>query len=489
MVSEPKKVDHDQQVSFEEKVSNPLTQLDLEVVINHSYDVIFVTDGLGNVIFANTVTKKLLGVSLEKIIGSNVKDLLEKGVYNWSPTLKALEKRTVVTGLLESWHGIKQMVTSTPLMDENGDVVMVITNSRHKKLVDKYIEAIKKEKATADRYKTAVTYLSEKDLKQNLPVAKSQQMREIMAASQIIAKTDSTVVLIGESGTGKEVMAKYIHGNSLRAKEPFIPVNCAAIPQELMESEFFGYVRGAFTGASTQGKPGLFEIADKGTLFLDEISELPLSMQSKLLRVLETGEIQRLGSTTMCQTNVRLIAATNRDLKEMINQKTFRSDLYYRLNVIPIHLPPLRERPDDILALANKFLEELNRKYAFEKNLTTHAIAKLLEYSWPGNVRELRNVIERLVITSAGDDLYFGDNYLENNKICLDNENSLTGKNSIYKGTLKSVLKAVEMKYIKQVLAECDGRVGEAANRLGIHRTVLYRKTRDEQFNKVNLGF
>ncbi|MTI84243.1 MAG: AAA family ATPase [Firmicutes bacterium] len=477
MVSEPKKVDRNQQVSF--KISNPLTQLDLEVVINHSYDVIFVTDGLGNVTFANTATKKLLGVSLEQLIGSNVKDLLEKGVYNWSPTLKAIKERTVVTGLLESWHGIKQMVTSTPLMDENGDIVMVITNSRHKKLVDKYIEAIRKEKATADRYKNAVAYLSEKDLKQNLPVAKSQQMREIMATSQIIAKTDSTVMLIGESGTGKEVMAKYIHRNSLRANEPFIPVNCAAIPQELMESELFGYVRGAFTGASAQGKPGLFEIADKGTLFLDEISELPLSMQSKLLRVLETGEIQRLGSTTMCQTNVRLIAATNRDLRAMINQKSFRSDLYYRLNVIPIHLPPLRERPDDILALANKFLEELNRQYAFEKNLTTQATVKLLEYSWPGNVRELRNVIERLVITSAGDDLYLEDYTPASCKLDSGNAELRKLKTTEYKGTLKSVLKAVEMQYIKQVLAECDGRIGKAANRLGIHRTLLYRKLKD----------
>jgi transcriptional regulator with PAS, ATPase and Fis domain len=287
-------------------------------------------------------------------------------------------------------------------------------------------------------------------------------------------------MLFGESGSGKEVVAKYIHWYSPRAKEPFIPVNCAAVPSELMESEFFGYVSGAFTGANAKGKPGLFEIAHKGTLFLDEIGELPLIMQSKLLRVIETGEVQRLGSTSVFRTDVRLIAATNRDLQAMVTQKLFRHDLYYRLNVIPIFLPPLRERPEDILALAEKFLEEFNRKYGLKKELAPHAVQALLNYNWPGNVRELRNVIERLVVTTTGNHLDFEDDILISKRMLITPSDDIAPQAAapVYRGALKNVLKAVEEEYINRVLAECNGRRGEAAQKLGIHRTVLYRKTK-----------
>ncbi len=452
-----------------------LDQLDLDQVIINSYDALFVTDKFGNVLLANPASGRLLGVTTEELVGSNVRDLVKKGVYDRSTTWEAIETRSVVTGLIVSWHGVNVMATSTPLMDENGEITMVITNSRDKDLVDNFLAVLEEERKTADRYKTAVEYLSEGDLDPKATVAESRPMRQIIATSSVIAKTDSTVLLLGESGTGKEVIARYIHRNSLRAKEPFIPVNCAAIPHELLESEFFGYVRGAFTGASPQGKPGLFEIADKGTLFLDEIAELPLTMQSKMLRVLETGEIQRLGGTTMQKTNVRLIAATNRDLKAMMNQELFRNDLYYRLNVIPIYLPPLAERPEDILVLAQKFLEELNRKYALKKKFTARTTQAFLNYSWPGNVRELRNVIERLVITSTGDNLNFEDYSLVSGKT------SAQSADFQYQGTLKSVLKAVEEEYINQVLAECNGRIGEAAQRLGIHRTMLYRKMKQDK--------
>jgi len=451
-----------------------LDQLDLDQVIINSYDALFVTDKFGNVLLANPASGKLLGVTTEELVGSNVKDLVKKGIYDRSTTWEAIETRSVVTGLIVSWHGVNVMATSTPLMDQNGEITMVITNSRDKDLVDNFLAVLEEERKTVNRYKTAVEYLSEGDLDPKATVAESQQMRQIIATSNVIAKTDSTVLLLGESGTGKEVIARHIHRNSLRAQEPFIPVNCAAIPHELLESEFFGYVRGAFTGASAQGKPGLFEIADKGTLFLDEIAELPLAMQSKMLRVLETGEIQRLGGTTLQKTNVRLIAATNRDLKTMVDQELFRSDLYYRLNVIPIYLPPLAERPEDILVLAQKFLEELNRKYALTKKFTSQTTEAFLNYSWPGNVRELRNVIERLVITSPGDQLHFEAHTL------VGGETSAKTADSRYRGTLKSVIKAVEEEYINQVLSECNGRVGEAARRLGIHRTMLYRKLKQD---------
>lgn len=465
-----------QQDVLADELRNALGQQFLQQIIDNSYDSMFVTDKYGTVLLANAGTGKFMETKTAEMIGKNVKDFVKKGVYDWSPTMEAIRTRSVISGIVRNNHGEQQMATSKPLMDENGDIIMIITNARDKDLVDQYITALEKERTTVHRYKTAVEYLSEVDSGNKELVAESPQMRKIIRTSNVIAKTDSTVMLIGETGTGKEVMARHIHRTSLRSKEPFIPVNCAAIPHELLESEFFGYVRGAFSGANPQGKPGLFEIADKGTLFLDEIAELPLAMQSKLLRVLESSEAKRLGDTNIYHANVRFIAATNRDLKKMISQKLFRSDLYYRLNVIPINLPPLKERPEDILAFAFKFLGELNRKYALKKGFSSQTIQAFQNYSWPGNVRELRNVIERLVITSADDNLNFEEDILLNPKTRIMTEEGLPETAKTYQGSLKSVIKAVEEEYINQVLTECEGRVGEAAKRLGIHRTMLYRK-------------
>ncbi|NSW82948.1 MAG: sigma 54-interacting transcriptional regulator [Syntrophothermus sp.] len=451
----------------------------IQVIIN-SYDAILVTDKSGNVLLANRSTGRLLGVDHKKLVGKNVRDLVKEGLYDRSTAWEATETRSVVTGLIRSKYGTTLMATSTPVLDKNGDVVMVITNSRDQHLFDKFMELLERERSNANRYKKAMEYLAEADSEGKEIVAESPQMQQVMTVASAAAKTDSTIMLFGESGTGKEVMARYIHRNSLRAKEPFIPVNCAAIPSELMESEFFGYVAGAFTGASTQGKPGLFEIAHKGTLFLDEVAELPLPVQSKLLRVLETGDVQRLGSTSIHRTNVRLIAATNRDLKTMMTQGLFRRDLYYRLNVVPIKLPPLRERPEDIPILANKFLDELNRKYSFKKTFTKQTLEAFTNYNWPGNVRELRNVVERLVVTSTSDYLNFeGDQSLPNSSRRSSDTSHLRQTSTVYRGTLKSVLQMVEKEYINQVISECEGRISEAAQLLGIHRTVLYRKLRD----------
>ncbi len=449
---------------------------DLKQVIISSYDAIMVTDGQGNIILCNPATGKLLDLDARNLIGKNVRDL--RDIYSPSIALQALESGKVTTGMLKNRHGSKIMATATPILDDNGQISIIVVNSRDVEMVEKFLEALDKETEKSNRYKTAAEYLSDRDISQQQVVAKSKKMLHIIENCSHIAKSDSTVMLYGESGTGKEVMARYIHRNSLRSKEPFIPVNCAAIPSELLESEFFGYVAGAFTGANSKGKPGLLEIAHKGTLFLDEIGDLPLSMQSKLLRVIETGEVQRLGSTSVFQTSIRLVAATNRDLQSMVQQKLFRSDLYYRLNVIPIELPPLRDRPEDILVLAEKFLDEFNKKYALKKEFTPSAVRAFLSYNWPGNVRELRNVIERLVVTSTGDSLDFQSDALLGKKKAEEKHQPGEGSFGVYEGTLKNVLKKVEEEYINQVLAECNGRIGEAAQRLGIHRTMLYRKTK-----------
>ena len=467
MAVEHEKTNSKQQVS---PTLNTYEKSDLQRIVNEHANSISVMDNKGNVLMV------FMGVAVANFVGTNIVEINKRGVYNWSPCFKAIETGKAVLGEVESNYGSGQIVASTPLMDENGAVVMVVDVALDKKLMDKYLAAIKAGKNMDDLYKTTVGYFSSGDAFPQTPVSESPQMRQIITTCNTIAKTDSSIMLTGESGTGKEVMARYIHRNSLRSHEAFIPVNCAAIPHELMESEFFGYVKGAFTGANTQGKPGLFEMADKGTLFLDEIGELPLDMQSKLLRVLESGEIKNVGGTTIKHTDVRLISATNRDLKEMMSQKLFRDDVYYRLSVIPVNVPPLRERPEDIRAISNRFLMAINTKYNSCKTFSKETMQAFYEYDWPGNVRELRNVIERLAVTSIGDELHFEVDSLVNSQTPLKTLEYMPEVNTIYKETLKDFMDRVEAEYIEKVLAESNGRVCEAAKRLGIHRTMIYRK-------------
>ena len=228
----------------------------------------------------------------------------------------------------------------------------------------------------------------------------SRQMEELLSKASLYAKSDAPVLILGESGVGKELLARYIHRESGRSGK-FVSINCAAIPENLFESELFGYTKGAFTGALSD-KPGLFEEADGGTLFLDEVGELPLPLQAKLLRVLQEGEVRRLGSNITRKVDVKLVAATNRDLKELVSQGKFREDLYYRLNVLTLKVPPLRERPEDITALTGYFLKKFSSKYGKKVEMTPEALEILLSYPFPGNVRELENLIHRLVITSNG---------------------------------------------------------------------------------------
>ncbi|MCO5388050.1 MAG: sigma 54-interacting transcriptional regulator [Desulfosporosinus sp.] len=243
MASELKKQKPNQQTPRVNELSKTLDQQFLLQIIENSYDSLFVTDKFGNVLLVNAGTGIFMNYKTEELIGKNVKSFVKKGIYEWSPTLEVIKTRSVVSGIMRNAHGVQHLVTSKPLLDEKGDIVLIITNGRNEDLEDNYMAALEIERKKVRRYKTEVEYLSEK-VENKEPVAESQQMRNIIQLCNVIAKTDSTVMLIGETGTGKEVMARHIHRNSLRSKEPFIPVNCAAIPHELLESEFFGYARG-----------------------------------------------------------------------------------------------------------------------------------------------------------------------------------------------------------------------------------------------------
>ena len=258
----------------------------------------------------------------------------------------------------------------------------------------------KKLQAEIDRADLYQSQLMKESSDENI-VCNSQEFSSILNIARKISRMDSTVLILGETGVGKEIVAQYIHKHSMRDDKPYIKINCGAIPQNLLESELFGYVPGAFTGASAKGKSGMFELADTGTLFLDEIGELPINLQSALLRVLQDHEVTRVGGQKSKKVDVRIVAATNQNLEEMIEEGTFRSDLYYRLNVVSINIPPLRERKDDIPKLAEKTLENLNQKYGVHKVMSPHFIRHLLRGDWPGNVRELKNFVERIVLISA----------------------------------------------------------------------------------------
>lgn len=446
-------------------------------IVNSYFEAIFVTDSNGQVLLANPASADILGISLEKLIGANVLDLVNEGYYDRSTVLEVIEKKKSVMGVLNTKHGKKIVSKSHPLFDDNGSIKMVLSTSVERDIIQEFLSTLEREREVKNKYRNEVEYLRERNLEKDKIVAKSTLMRNVLVQANRIAATDSTVMLYGESGTGKEVIAKYLHRYSNRKKAPFVTVNCAAIPENLLESELFGYEKGAFTGANTKGKAGLFEIADKGTLFLDEIAELPLFLQPKLLRVIENGEVRRIGSTNDKKIDVRLIGATNKNLKQMISDHTFREDLFYRLNVIPIMLPPLRSRPEDIIAMAEMFLQEYNIKYRYNKYFGPGIINDLLRYHWPGNVRELKNIIERLFLTTQNDEI---NSYETGITMPVRESEVKTGgtENSSkkYSGELKDVLEEVEKQYIEQVIQECQGSINEAAKMLGIHRSVLYRK-------------
>jgi transcriptional regulator with GAF, ATPase, and Fis domain len=301
-------------------------------------------------------------------------------------------------------------------------------------------------------------------------------IQRIQSLIQRVAATDATILITGESGTGKEIVARIIHNLSSRADRPFVPINCAAIPNDLMESELFGHARGAFTGAHTT-RAGMFHLADGGSVFLDEICEVPLSLQPKLLRVLQNGEVRPVGADRPQAVNVRVIAATNKDLAQELEAGTFREDLFYRLQVIPIHLPPLRSRRSDVPLLISHFLEKANRKYHASAKISPEASVYMWEYDWPGNVRELENVVERLVVLCENGELGLAD--LPPNICSFVSEKKIPQPTLINKELdFRLALRQFEQRLIDEAMRLADGNKAMAARMLKLKRTTLVAKLR-----------
>lgn len=375
---------------------------DLEAMFDSSYDEIFVTDGDGNTLRVNSACERLYGVPASQIVGKNVRELERNGIFSPSITPLVLRTRERTTVVQETKSGRKVVATANPVFNEEGDIVRIVTNSRDITDFHTLKTRLSETEDLVKRYLDEVQTLRQEHTRVDNFVANSKAMQAVVEIARRVARFDSTVLLQGESGTGKDSLAKLIHTFSARGSGPFMKVNCGAIPETLLESDFFGYVPGAFTGAQKGGKAGVIEMANKGTLFLNEIDAMPLHLQVKLLHVIQEKQFMRVGGTREVKVDIRVIAASNKDLSALVAQGQFREDLFYRLNVIPVMIPPLRDRVEDIPLLINHFLQQTCSKYAVAKRISPQAIDLLASHRWPGNVRELENIIERAVVTSAG---------------------------------------------------------------------------------------
>ncbi|WP_258360974.1 sigma-54 interaction domain-containing protein [Moorella sulfitireducens] len=437
-------------------------------------DGIYMVDKQGVIIAINKVFMELTGVkSREDIIGKHVSILVKEKYMDKEVCRIALAKKKNVSEMCVLIRTNKKvLVTSNPFFNEQGEITKVLTVMRDITELIKLKEKLESSKQITKRYYTELEYLRKQQYNMIGLIGDSPSMQKVKELIYQVAKVDSTVLIVGETGVGKEIVANEIHKNSSRRDGPYIKVNCAAIPENLLESELFGYEKGAFTGALNKDKIGFFEMANKGTILLDEIGELPLHLQSKLLRVLQEKEITRIGGTRSIKLNVRVIAATNRNLEEMVNKGTFREDLYYRLNVLPIVIPPLRTRREDIAKLVLHFLEKYNEKYGADKHIDISALNLLEQYDWPGNVRELENLIERLIVIV--DDDVISQKHIKNIIESKKNASLSLQKMNL---TLKETVRIVEKEIIEEALKKY-GSTHKAARALGVSQPTLLRKAR-----------
>lgn len=373
---------------------------DLELAINYSHDGLHLLDRDGNTILINKACEEKEGLSWDIVKDRTIAMLVEEGYLSDSATLKVLEQKASVTLIQQNKTGKQMIVTGTPVFDKDGEINRVIVNSRDITELNLYKKQLVETEMRLQNAGLANDNRSAAFGETPNIVCKSEGMKRVVRTAGVVAKVDSNVLITGESGTGKGLVSQYIHDNSSRKGNPFVKIDCGSIPDALFESELFGYEEGAFTGARTKGKIGLVELADGGTLFLDEVGELSLDAQSKLLRVIQDKEFLRIGGKDLIHVNVRIIAATNRNLRSMMENHGFREDLFYRLSVVPIHIPPLRQRRDDIHELILNVIARLENQYGIKKKINLNAIELLLDYEWKGNVRELENLIERICIIS-----------------------------------------------------------------------------------------
>ena len=465
-------IDHDLEVFLAQGI-------DFKIVVDALDDSIFITDKEGTCLYVNPAHQRNTEILPEEVLGRKVSDITAEGkLFTGGATMDVIESKKKIFRLSTVNKTNPPSVgyaVGVPIFDQYGALHQVVVSSRPiltlqalQEDFGKFLQeanALNKSKENVRILENATT----PDFKSNKLVGSSYSLQKVWNTIKMAAPTDATVLITGESGVGKEVVADEIYRLSARSHKTFIKVNCASIPANLLESELFGYEKGAFSGANTSGKQGLFEMADGGTLLLDEIGDMSMDLQVKLLRAIQTKEITRVGGTKPIHLDIRFIAATNSDLKKKIADGTFRQDLYYRLNVIPICIPPLRERLNDLDELCAHFVDEYTKKHNRDFVLTQDQLAIMKQYTWPGNIRELENVIEYLTICASGTK-EVADEML---KGLLDISQGDEG--AVASGTLSQSLENYEKALIESVLRDSTS-LRDAGAKLGVNASTISRK-------------
>lgn len=440
---------------------------------------VWITDNEGVVLAINQTCVETGGYPKEEIIGKTTQELLESGyILHESSVLNAIETGKKASIVQDIGIGGSILATSVPLYT-NGKIDIVVCVENNITDVVKLQNLLAEQRQELNSIKER---LQQEGMAEEEMIAESQSMLRLMQVIDDMGAINSTILITGESGVGKEIVANRIVQHSNRVDYPFVKVNCSAIPETLMESEFFGYEKGAFTGADRQGKAGLFEQADKGTIFLDEIGEVPLQMQVKFLRVIQEGVIRRIGAEEEKKIDVRIIAATNRNLKNEVREGRFRQDLYYRLNVFHLTVPPLRKRPEDIGPLAKYFLNKINKKYSINKKIMPSAISELEKYDWPGNVRELSNIIERLTLNSYSDVV---SGMQVKRILALESSGADScAEEDVWDRKLSDLVGEYEKQILVNVLEESSSAT-KAAKKLGIDKSTMLRKMKKYNIRQI----
>lgn len=443
--------------------------LNLDEIINSFSEGVVVIDAEGRICYENDAYSQIIGVPARKTLGKSMRAI--------EPDALLLQVLKLGVPMEREHHQIKSVgkyvaMKMSPIFCD-GRVAGAFSIFRDVTQLDELDREVRRITGVAEEFSNQINVKNE--LERLQIVSRDPEYCNLISQAMTVSHTDATVLIRGENGVGKEVFTKLIHGNSLRRNKPLITVNCAAIPENLIESELFGYEEGTFTGAKKGGKIGKFQLAQGGTLFLDEIGDMPMTMQTKLLRVLQEGEIEKIGREVNIPVDVRVIAATNQPLEDMIREKKFRQDLYYRLNVIALSIPPLRERPCDIVLLTDHFLKRFNQKYGKSLTLSREVHDLLAHYSWPGNIRELQNCIESCVIMCSTGAITPA--YLPAGLRKQPDTPALAAPppNRTY-ASLHTEVARYEQQVIADVLAQCGGNRDEAARCLGVSRRTFYRK-------------
>ncbi|MEH7275815.1 sigma-54 interaction domain-containing protein, partial [Neobacillus vireti] len=438
---------------------------------------LYICDNKGYTLLYNRAFLDISGISIDTMNQYSTIELHQMGVVPISCAGVAIKTKQPYSTIIDYYNGKKGIVTATPFYDQYEEILFVVSNVRDITEINNLQKELEETRQENLAYQHELQKI-QGELKNNQQfIYRSKSMHQIISLASRFAKNDSPILLLGESGVGKDVLANYIHKKSNKNGE-FVKINCGAIPEHLLESELFGYEKGAFTGANAK-KEGLFEMAHEGTIFLDEIGDLPYSLQVKLLNVIQDSKIRRLGGTETRDVHVRIIAATNCNLEQLVEQKKFRLDLFYRLNVLSITIPPLRERREDISVLLFFYLEKLKKKYKEDKKIDTQVLDKLIEYEWPGNIRELKNIIERMYHMSESEKIS-----IKELPPSILNPKSIQGQNngliSVSNTTLplKEAVAEFEKEYIANVLSKTP-TMQDCANILGVNISTLVRKKRN----------